>query len=250
MRSFAVMKTITVFLGSALALVASAANAAEPVKAEEKKEETSDDGIDPKKQFLWLDAQGGIENVNLSTFAADFHQFSVGVVPRAATGPVGSFGGGLRLVFLTLGVRGRVATFDGGDQLNAVGSWTMSSIDGEIGIRAPLHRFEPYMTIAGGYTTLGGLNDAFQGVQSGLSVNGANGRVMLGFDYFVAKYISLGMAGSAEAMALTRPGIPLKEVAALPNSQTLDVAAVRALEANGTTWGSALALTGGVTGHF
>lgn len=246
------MKKITFLLGCALALVASAANAAEPAKAEEK-EEKKDDGIDPTKQFVWLDAQGGIENVNLSTFAADFHQFSVGVIPRVATGPVGSFGGGVRLVFLTLGVRGRVASFEGGggDPAAAnVGSWTMSSIDGEIGMRAPLHRFEPYLTIAGGYTTLGGLSDAYQGLQNGLSVNGANGRVMLGFDYYVAKYISLGMSGSAEAMVLTRPGVPVKDVAALPNSQSLDVAAVRALEANGTTWGSALALTGGLTGHF
>ena len=106
------------------------------------------------------------------------------------------------------------------------------------------------MTLGAGYTTFGGFSSAIDGAGHGLNVNGANVRLALGFDYFVARFVSLGLTGSGELLMLTRPGVPVREVAALPGSNTPDVAATRFLEANGSTYGMALAVTGGAKLHF
>jgi hypothetical protein len=126
----------------------------------------------------------------------------------------------------------------------------MASIDGEFGFRAPLGRVEPFLTLASGYTTFGGFGDAMRGAQAGLSVNGFNMRLGFGVDYFVSGTLSIGGNLTGELLALTRPGVPVLEVAALPASQSVDQAAVRFLQADGSTWGTAVALTFGAKAHF
>lgn len=202
---------------------------------------------DPKSKIVWFDVEAGVSSVNLNTFTTNFDQFSVGFIPQSGIGP--SIGGaaGFRLVFLTLGARGRAARFSGS---GPVQEWSMASIDAEVGVRVPLHRLEPHLTLASGYTTFGGFGDALQGVQQGLRVNGINARLGLGVDYFLSRYVSVGGLASGELLMLTRPGVPVKEVAALPTSQTLDAAAIRFLEAQGSSYGTALALTGGLKAHF
>ena len=206
--------------------------------------------VDPKSNLVWLDAEAGIESASLDTFTEDFNAFSVGFLPRSGVGPSVGVGAGVRLLFVTLGVRGRVASFEDTSPAHDVHGWTMSSLDGEIGFRAPLGRVEPYITLAAGYTTLGGLGSAVRGLSSGIDVNGFDTRVGLGFDYYLSRHVSLGATGTAELLALTRPGVPVREIAAIPQTQTLDVAAVRFLEANGSTYGTALALNGGVKVSF
>lgn len=217
-------------------------------KKQEERPKTSEP--DPKSKLVWLDAEGGLSSTNLQTFSANFDQFAVGFLPQSGTGPMGGAAVGVRFVFLTLGLRGRVASYQDDNPSRNVDSWTMSSINGEVGLRAPLSRFEPYMTIGGGYTTFGGFGSAIDGVSRGIYVNGANARLALGFDYFVSRFISVGAAGTGELLMLTRPGVPVREVAALPGSKTADDAVVRSLMANGSTYGMALAMTGGLKLHF
>jgi len=217
-------------------------------QAAEQSESKKD--IDPKSKLLWLDAEGGISHANLSTFSADFNQFSAGFLPRTGTGPMAGAAIGVRFVFLTLGVRGRVASYENSDRNQAVSSWNMSSLNGEIGLRVPLHRLEPYATLSGGYTTFGGFGNAVRGVQDGVNVNGFNTRLGIGLDYFLSRYISLGAQGTGEVLALTRPGVPVREVAQLPQSDTVEEGAVRFLQANGSTYGLALSMTAGVKAHF
>ena len=202
---------------------------------------------DPKSKIVWFDVEAGVSSVNLNTFSTNFDQFSVGFIPQSGIGPSVGGAAGFRLVFLTLGARGRAARFSGN---GPVREWSMASIDGEIGVRVPLHRLEPHLTLASGYTTFGGFGDALQGVQQGLRVNGFNARIGFGVDYFVSRYVSIGGLASGELLMLTRPGVPVREVAALPTSSTLDAAAIRFLEAQGSTYGTALALTGGLKAHF
>jgi hypothetical protein len=206
--------------------------------------------IDPKKEFLWFDAEAGIQSANLSTFNQNFQEFSVGFLPRSGVGP--TFGGavGIRIVFLTLGARGRVTRFEDGDGGRNVQDWTMSSLDGEVGLRVPLGRVEPYMILAAGYTTFGGFGQAVRGARSGLNVNGFNARAGFGVDYYFTRTISVGGLASAEVLGLSRPGVPLREVTALPASQTLDTAATRFLLANGSTWGTSIGVSGGLKLHF
>jgi hypothetical protein len=219
-----------------------------PVRAEEAPPKS--EKIDPKKEFLWFDAEAGIQSANLSTFNQNFREFSVGFLPRSGTGPTVGGAVGIRLVFLTLGARGRVARFEDGDPARNVSSWTMSSLDGEVGLRVPLGRVEPYMTLAAGYTTFGGFGEAVRGARSGLNVNGFNARAGFGLDYYFTRTISIGGLATAEVLGLSRPGVPLREVTALPTSQSVDTAATRFLLANGSTWGTSLGLTGGLKLHF
>lgn len=212
---------------------------------EEKKNEP-----DPTSQLLWLDAEAGVENASLNTFTEDFDKFSLGFLPRNGVGPMGGAALGVRLVFVTLGVRGRVASFTDTEPSHSVHEWSMASIDGEVGLRIPLHRLEPYLTFAGGYTTLGGIGDAIDGLQSGLNANGFDVRTGFGLDYYVSKHVSIGALGTFELLGLTRPGVPARDVAALPQSQTVGTAAMRFIEANGSSYGTALALTGGLKVHL
>jgi hypothetical protein len=205
---------------------------------------------EPMTKLLWFDAEAGVANANLNTFTEDFNAFSVGFLPRSGVGPTAGAAMGLRFVFLTIGIRGRVASFEDTAPSRNVGGWSMSSLDGEVGVRVPLHRLEPYVTLASGYTTLGGFSDAVSGLRNGLNVNGFNARLGFGVDYFVSRYISIGGNLTGELLILTRPGVPVRDIAAIPETQTLEQGAARFLEANGSSYGSALALTGGIKAHF
>jgi len=235
---------ISVLASIAALVFPSVAHAAEPEKVEKRTE------IDPKKKLLWLDVEGGVQSASLNTFTTDWRAFSVGFIPRSGTGPAAGAAIGLRLVFLTLGVRGRVATFQNDDASQAVRGWTMSSINGELGLRVPLRRLEPFLTLGAGYTTFGGFGTAIRGLENGMNVNGVNARAGLGFDYFLSRHVSLGALGTAELLALTRPGVPVRTVAALPASDSVPEAANRFLAAEGSSYGTALSLTGGLKAHF
>jgi hypothetical protein len=205
---------------------------------------------DPTKKLLWLDAEAGIANANLNTFTEDFNAFAVGFLPRTGTGPMAGAAIGLRLLFLTLGVRGRVTAFEDTSPTHNVRAWNMASLDGELGFRVPLRRWEPYLTLASGYTTFGGFSDAVSGLGNGLNVNGFNARLGFGVDYFVSRYISIGGNLTGELLILTRPGVPVRDITSLPQTRTLEEGAARFLEANGSSYGTALALTGGIKAHF
>ena len=226
--------------------------APQPAQGEPKQDPTKappapDTEPDPKSKIVWFDVEAGVSSVNLNTFSTNFDQFSVGFIPQSGIGPSVGGAAGFRIVFLTLGARGRAARFSGS---GPVQEWSMASIDAEVGLRVPLRRLEPHLTLASGYTTFGGFGDAVQGVQQGLRVNGVNARLGLGLDYFVSRYVSVGGLASGELLMLTRPGVPVREVAALPTSSTLDAAAIRFLQAQGSSYGTALALTRGLKAHF
>ncbi|HEY8091220.1 MAG TPA: hypothetical protein VIF09_25330, partial [Polyangiaceae bacterium] len=107
----------------------------------------------PMSQHVYLDAQAGIESVQMRTFFANFDSVSAGFLPSSGFGPTARIGTGLRLGFLTLGLRGRLAQFD---DPATVGPWQIWSLDAEVGVRVPLGRWEPHFVVAGGYSTFGG----------------------------------------------------------------------------------------------
>src|SRR5262249_57311415 len=105
---------------------------------------------------------------------------------------------GGRWLSVVSGVRGRVPGLPG---------WSMRSFAGELGFRVTLRRFEPFMSIAAGYTGLGGLQDGATGAP--LSLDGLNARLGIGLDYFLTRFVSVGGVLSGEALAFTRSGVPL-----------------------------------------
>jgi hypothetical protein len=204
----------------------------------------------PKSQHVWIDAQAGVEYLNLQTFNADFETVSVGLLPTSGVGPTVNVGAGVRLVFLTLGLRGRVSSFQDNSSLRSVGAWQVWTLDGEIGLRAPVGRLEPHAALAGGYSSFGGFETALSGLSAGLDVHGVDGRIGAGADYWITRLISVGLDASAGLLAVARPGVSARDLATPKEVGTLNEAKARVLEANGSSVGWMLALTGDLGVHF
>lgn len=200
--------------------------------------------------WVWTNAELGLETANLRTFTANTETLAVGIVPTAGVGPAFGVGAGLRIVFLTLGLRARGANLTGTAADGHTQSFQLWTIDGELGIRVPLRRFEPNFTFAFGYATFGGLGQAVHGLSDGLDVNGANARLGVGLDYFVTRHLTIGVNGTFEALMLARKGVSLRDLAEAKRVGSVDEAQARVLEANGSSIGTALVLTGGAGLHF
>jgi hypothetical protein len=198
-------------------------------------------------QLVWIDAQTGIESVQLQTFIADFDTVSAGFLPVSGVGPAATLGAGLRFGFVTLGARGRVASFEDG---GTVGSWQIWTLDGELGVRVPLYRLEPHVVLAAGYSSFGGFGSAIHGLQQGLDVHGVDTRFGAGVDYWITHNVSLGLDVTAGLLAVARPGVSVRDLATAKQIGTLNDAKARVLEASGSSVGTTLALTGALGVHF
>jgi hypothetical protein len=205
---------------------------------------------DPKRQLFWIDAQAGIESVQLETFNADFDSVSVGFLPTSGVGPTANVGAGFRLLFLTLGVRGRVTSFDNSAPGQDVSTWQIWTLDGEAGLRIPLGRLEPHAVMALGYASFGGFDTAVRGLSAGLDVHGVDARVGGGVDYWVAPAVSVGVDASAGLLAVAREGVSARDLATPKQVGTINEAKARVLEANGSSVGSTFALTAALGLHF
>lgn len=201
----------------------------------------------PISQLVYLDAQTGVESVQLRTFFADFNTVSAGFLPTWGVGPTARVGGGLRLGFVTLGLRGRVAAYD---DPSTVGPWQIWTLDAEVGVRVPLHRLEPHLVFAAGYSSFGGFGSAVAGLSDGLDVHGADVRLGAGVDYWVAHNVSLGLDLDGELLAIARPGVSIADLAIAKRVGTLDDARARVLEASGTSVGTGASLYASVGLHF
>jgi hypothetical protein len=228
---------------AAAAVPAAAAEAAGRVEAEPPW-----DG--PSSQHVWIDAHAGVESVQLNTFNADFDTVSVGLLPTSGVGPTANVGAGLRLAFLTLGLRGHVASFQNDAPTQTVGAWQIWTLDAEAGLRIPLGRIEPHVSVAGGYASFGGFQTAVQGLSDGLDVHGVDARLNGGVDYWVTHEVSLGAEAGGGLLFVARPGVSARDLATPKQIGTLDDAKARVLEANGSSLGWTFAVTGDVGVHF
>lgn len=188
-------------------------------------------------EWIWANAEGGVETANLRTFDANVDNLTVGLTPTSAVGPMVGLGAGVRLLFVTLGLRGRL-----GAMQDSAESWQLWTLDPEIGIRVPLKRVEPYFTLAGGYASVGNFGTAVSGLASGFDVSGGNVRIGAGLDVYVTHAFSIGGVVSGEMLILARQGVSLRDLAAAKQIGTINDAKARILEANGTSVGGALTL--------
>jgi hypothetical protein len=221
----------------------------QPVKkpdptTEEQLEEAKDKDAGRGLSFFYLNAEAGFEHVGLQTFNIDEENFTAGFVDTESSGAVIGTGVGVQVLFLTVGARGRVGFFD---------AWQLFSVGGEVGFRFPFGRFEPHFELGGGYTALGSFNDAISGAADAISIHGFHARVGGGLDFFPTSILSIGANVSWEFLALTRPGISFAELQKIQSDPaTTDVQRAKAelLQAEGSGYGSAVAITGVVGLHF
>lgn len=206
---------------------------------DEAKEKDSGRGL----EFVWLNVEGGYENVGLSTFNIDEENFTAGFVPTSANGGVLGAGLGVRLLYFTLGARGRVGFFS---------DWQLFSIGGEVGVHLPLGRLDPHVDLGFGYVGLGSFESAVSGAADAIAIRGIYGRISGGLDVYLTPMFSIGGSVSWELLGLTRPGLSPSAIERIKSDPAGNPQQTKAdlLATEGTSVGSALALTAVAGLHF
>src|SRR5579872_6234125 len=174
------------------ALIAACALRSAPARAQESpppappsnaQDESSDSGLG--LEWVWLNADVGVSYVGLDSLNSSNFQ----VQNTKSVGPVFGVGAGVRLFFLTLGVRARDVP------LSELNLW---ELNGEAAFHTRFDRFDPYIGVRGGYAFDGSLSSGtVQAVQGqpppGVNVHGWDVGPILGCDYYFNHYFSLGI---------------------------------------------------------
>lgn len=185
-------------------------------------------------EFFWVDVEGGYEYLSLQGFRSNA-LLDGDAVPDAGSGYALGAGAGVRLIFVTIGGRFRLAR---------LGEWDLYSLDAEIGLHFPFGALEPSFTFAAGYAALGALSaDGLTGFDADrVSVSGVNARLGANLDYYVNPLLSFGARGSFEGLALWRGG------SEQPVDAPADTAATYRRDGDGIGFGVALSAAVGL--HF
>jgi hypothetical protein len=205
----------------------------ERTPTEKKLDESEEDDSGRGLTWFWLEAEGGFEHIGLETFDVDESNLTAGFVSTEASGGFVGAGLGARLFFLTLGPRGRIGFFE---------NWQLYSLGGELGFRFQLGIVEPHFELGGGYCAIGRVADALGGTTDSVNIDGAYGRVSAGLDFLLAGYLTLGVGASWEFFGMKRPGVSLDEINQNPDTQNLEESKKTALQAEGSGYGSAVAV--------
>ena len=170
------------------------------ISNQEEREERKDSGLGLEWVYLNADLGGGFASMD------SFDSKTLGLEKTSAGGPAYGAAAGVRLFFFSLGVRVRDL------QLSGIGDlWELS---GEAAFHTRIGHVDPYFGVRGGYNFVGSLNGstlaAGTGVTpAGVSVHGFNVGPMLGIDFYLAKYVSLGIDAELQFLFLQRPQVPL-----------------------------------------
>ncbi len=151
-------------------------------------------------EFFYINAEIGAEHLGLQTFKAN-NLVDAGVVKTSQTGLAMGAGLGLRVVFLTVGPRFRIASFE---------EWQLWTLNAELGIRIPLGSIEPYFTLGGGYASVGSFDSGNLGGNlnnDDVDITGFNVRGGFGLDIYLSSVFSIGANLTGEMLFLTRPGV-------------------------------------------
>jgi hypothetical protein len=177
-------------------------------------------------EWIWVNGEFGFETLGLQTFSAT----NLGIHGTSQTGLMYGAGLGVRLIFVTLGAKFRLATLSNYDV------WTLNA---EAGLRIPLGALEPYLTLGGGFASIGAFSadSIASSDRSNVSITGYNIRAGGGLDYYVTPIFSIGAAVTFEVLGLTRPGVSLSDVSNAANSQ--QTATSEAYKVSGSSVGSA-----------
>jgi len=207
---------------------------APPPASTSSSDESEDSGLG--LEWVWLNADVGVSYVNMTSF--DESQLSL--QQTSGTGPTFGVAAGVRLFFLTLGIRGR------NTQLSSLGS--LWELDAEAALHMRIWHIDPYFGVRGGYAFIGSLSSDSVQAAAGtappdVSVHGFNVGPTLGIDVYLSSLVSIGGEGDLEFLFLQRPPAPLPAgvtAASLP-------AQYQALYQNS---GSSVGLGAGATAHL
>lgn len=185
-------------------------------------------------EFFWVDVEGGYEYLALQGFRSNALLDGDAVADSGSSYALG-VGAGVRLIFMTLGGRFRLARFK---------AWDLYTLDAEVGLHLPFGALEPSFSLAAGYAVLGSPSaEAVPELDADLvDVSGLNARVGVNLDYYVNPLLSFGLRSSFEALALWRDGAPQ------PAGVPAGTAATYASDGDGIGFGVTLSAAVGL--HF
>ncbi len=141
-------------------------------------------------EFVWLNAELGPEYLGLETLRA---KHLVDSSSSKGAGMSYGAGAGVRLLVFTFGARFRLANFS---------DYQLWTLNAEAGMHFPLGRIEPYVTLGGGYASLGDF-----GPKVGVASNHARGfdaRAGFGLDLYLSNTFSLGGNLTTDVLFLSR----------------------------------------------
>ncbi|MBN8613357.1 MAG: hypothetical protein J0L92_22375 [Deltaproteobacteria bacterium] len=167
----------------------------------EAAEEDEGDGRDV--DFLWIEVQGGISNVNLVQFQnQNFADVAAGAEvfnEVYGTGPAVALGVGFRIWWLAVGARASFAAYD---------TFQIGTVGGELTLRLPVPIVEPWVRVGFGY---GWQGDA--SYQSGVTARetttyGWAFQAGLGVDIYLIRWLTVGAGFGLDVLNMTRQRDP------------------------------------------
>jgi hypothetical protein len=174
------------------------------VEKDQKKNDTTreleDGGLG--LEWVYLNADVGSAFTDLVSLKSSNWQLQ----DNSASGLALGVGAGVRLVFLSAGLRVRDL------QLSSFSLW---ETDLEAALHFRIWRFDLYLGARGGYAFTGefsadSLRTSTGSSASNVTVHGWNVGPTFGLDYYITKHVSLGVDANAEVLFLKRPPIPLQ----------------------------------------
>ena len=183
-------------------------------------------------EWIWLNAEIGGEHLGLQTLKAD-DLLDPKLVKTTQTGLLYGAGVGVRILVFTVGARFRLGSFS---------EWQLWTLNAEGGLRIPIGSLEPYVTVGGGYASLGSFSTSAP-ASSKADVKGFNARIGAGLDYYLSNTFSVGGNLTGEMLFLSR-----SKVASAAASTSGNEAAVFGKDGSSIGAGATLTAVAGL--HF
>lgn len=169
-----------------------------PATVDDQENEDSGLGL----EWVWLNADAGYGYANMESFSTK----TLGMQKTSSGGPALGVGAGVRLLFLTIGLRARDLI------LTDIGN--LWELGGEAAFHLRVWHIDPYFGVRGGYNFVGSLSGSSVSVATGnapsdVSVHGFNVGPMVGIDIYFAHAISVGADLDTQFLFISRPPVPL-----------------------------------------
>ncbi|MFO0684942.1 MAG: hypothetical protein U0234_22990 [Sandaracinus sp.] len=173
--------------------------------------EEEDEGDGRDVDFLWIEAFGGVANVNLVAFngAGTFSGTSTDGTSTSVfdevtgTGPMVGAALGFRVYWIAVGARFNYASYD---------VFQIGTVGGEVALRLPIPVVEPYARVGFGYAWQGDANYAVTtgGVTArpSTTVYGWAFNAALGLDIFLANWFTIGAGVGLDVLNMGRQTDP------------------------------------------
>ncbi|GAB4211063.1 MAG: hypothetical protein OHK0013_32430 [Sandaracinaceae bacterium] len=165
-------------------------------------EDEDDEGDGRDVDFIWIELQGGVSNVNLIQFSnANFADVAGGASvfnEVYGTGPVLGLGVGFRVWWLAVGARTTFAIYDG---------FQIGTIGGEATLRFPIPVVEPWIRVGIGFAWQGDANYRMY-ASSNTTTYGWVFQPMVGLDLYLANWFTIGGGFGVDILNMSRQRDP------------------------------------------